>query len=314
MARIVIAGGSGYIGQALVTEFSLEGYEVVVLSRTNRPVPGARVVAWDAASPSESWYREIDGAEAVVNLCGERLLQRWSPAARARIRESRLGPTCLIGAAIAASTDPARTWVNASATGWYGDTGGKEVSEASPASDDYLGQLCRDWESEVDKAETPGTRRVKLRIGLVLGRDSEALKRLSLLARAFMGGPIGSGRQYMPWIHERDLARLFAWCVTSDVLGAVNATAPNPVTNAEFMRELRSAVGRPGAPGLPSGLAMAVCDAMGWEKVMMLGGTRAVPAIACGRGFEFRFPTLSEALHDLLSEVPKAWKTPMLAA
>lgn len=309
MKKVVIAGGSGFIGRALVSEFVAAGYEAVVLSRSARPVPGARVVTWDARSPQQQWVGELEGASAVVNLCGENVLQRWTPANLERIHESRIGTTRLIGAAITECKEPPAAWVNASAVGWYGDTGSRELSEASPAGDDTFGRLCEAWESEVDSASVPRTRKVKVRIGLVVGPGSPFFESLKKATTFFLGGPIGNGKQYMPWIHIKDLARLFVWAVESPVQGAINGTGPKPVTNADFMEAFRASLGRPPAPPVPEFAVRAACGAMGWEPSMFLGGTRAVPAIAVGNGFEFEFPTIEAALADLNADVPPAWQS-----
>lgn len=307
MGRVVIAGGSGYIGKALVKAFVDRGHDVVVLSRSGKSVEGARTVRWDATNPGD-WYKEIDGAFAVINLCGESLAQRWTPASMERMRESRVGPTCLIGAAIANSQDPASVWVNSSATGYYGDTGMREVSEASPKGKGFLADLCRDWEAEVDKADTPKTRKVKIRTGLVLGPGSPLFDNLLRMTKLFAGGALGSGKQVMPWIHHDDLVRLYVWAVESEVTGAVNGTATKPVTNTAVMSALREAVGRPSVPNLPEFAVKAMAGAMGWDPSFLLGSCRAVPAIALGNGFSFEHTDIQEAVDDLTRSVPEAWR------
>lgn len=307
MGRVVIAGGSGYIGKALVKAFVGIGHEVVILSRSGRGVEGARTVRWDAMNPGD-WYKEIDGALAVINLCGESLAQRWTPASMRRMRESRVGPTCLIGAAIANSEHPAQVWVNSSATGFYGDTGVREVSEATGKGKGFLADLCLAWESEVDKAETPKTRKVKLRTGLVLGPGSPLFDTLLRVTKLFAGGALGSGKQVMPWIHHDDLVRLFVWAVQSDVTGAVNGTAPKPATNAALMAALRESVGRPAVPNLPEFAVKTVAGAMGWDPSFLLGSCRAVPEIALGHGFKFEHTDVQAAVDDLTRSVPEAWR------
>lgn len=307
MKKVVIAGGSGFIGRAVVNVFSEAGYEAVVLSRTAGSGGVARKVQWDAKGPGD-WYNEINGADAVINLCGESLICKWTPANRAKLRESRIGPTCLLGAAIAASSEPAKVWINTSAVGWYGDTGVREVSEASPAADDFLGQLCQDWETEMDKIVTPSTRKVKMRIGVALGYDGDFFKQMSRLTKMFLGGPLGTGQQYMPWIHVEDLARMFLWAAESDVNGPLNATAPKPLTNTALMSAFRKAYGRPPAPPVPEFAVEKVCSFMNWDCRMLLGGTRAVPSIALAKGFKFEFEDIDLALADLVDDVPKAWR------
>lgn len=313
MKKVVIAGGSGFVGRAVVDVFAEAGYDVVVLSRSGKPGGGSRVVKWDGKGPG-NWYDEVNGADVVVNLCGESVLKPWTPANMASIRESRIGPTCLIGAAIAASSQPAKAWLNVSAVGWYGNTGVREISEASPAANDFLARLCQDWEAEVDKADTPQTRKVKVRIGVAMGYDGDFFKQLSRLTKMFLGGPLGKGQQYVPWIHVQDVARMFLWAAEGEANGPLNATSPHPVTNATLMAAFRSAYSRPPAPPVPEALVLQVCKFMKWDPNLLLGGTRAIPAIALARGFEFDFPDLESAMRDLVDEVPDAWKPPMADA
>jgi len=307
MRKVVIAGGSGFIGKALVKEFGANGYEVVVLSRTGNPVEGARAVQWDGKTIG-TWQEELSGAEVVVNLCGESVMQRWTPASLQRIRDSRVKTTELIGEAISRCAIPPKTWLNASAIGWYGDTGAREVSEASPAAEDRLGKMCEDWESAVGKAATPNTVKTKVRIGIVFGQGSQAFQQLTRITKMAIGGQLGAGKQYFSWIHIKDLARLFVWAANNPTEGSLNATAPEPVTNVALMSSLRKHLGMPIAPPLPVFVAKAMSRFMGWDSQMLLGGTRAVPAIALARGFEYKFSSIEGALTDLIDDVPDSWK------
>jgi uncharacterized protein len=306
MGKVVVAGGSGFIGRAVVAVALESGHEAVVLSRSGRAVAGARGVQWDGATLG-SWASELEGAAGVVNLAGESVLKRWTPAHRKAMHASRIGPTRLIGEAVAACSEPPKAWVNASAIGWYGDTGQREVSEASPAAQDETAALCRDWEAAVDEAVTPSTRKVKVRIGLVLGNEAGALPMLTKVTKAFLGGPLGDGSDYKSWIHVRDLARMVVWAIESDVVGPINGTAPNPVTEADFMAALRAALGRPPVPPAHPFVAEALSGVLGIPKHVLLAGCRVVPAIPLARGFQFEFPTVESALADLLDDVPSAW-------
>lgn len=308
MKKVVIAGGSGFIGHALVAAFNAKGYEVAVLSRGDKAIEGARRISWDGKTLG-AWQEELNGAHAVVNLCGESIMQRWTPASFAKIRESRIKPTELIGEAIANATTPPQVWINASATGYYGDTGTREISEASPAGKDTLGKLCQEWEAAVDKARTPSTVKTKVRIGIVMGKQSEAFKQLSRLTNLLLGGNLGTGSQYFSWIHVQDLVNLIVWAAENPTNGAVNACSPEPVTNSDLMAAFRKHYGVPIALPAPEFAVKAITGALGWDPQMLLGGTRAVPAIAEARGFEFRFPTIEAALTDLIDDVPASWKT-----
>lgn len=313
MKKVVIAGGSGFIGRALISAFTASGYEVVVLSRSDKAVEGARRVSWDGKTLG-AWQEELNGAHAVVNLCGESIMQRWTNASLAKIRESRIKPTELIGEAIANCATPPQVWVNASATGYYGDTGTREISEASPAGKDTLAQICRDWESAVDKARTSTTVRTKVRIGIVMGKDSEAFKQLSRLTNMLLGGNLGTGSQYFSWIHVQDLANLIVWAAENPTNGAINACAPEPVTNSDLMASFRKHYGVPFALPAPEFAVRAATKALGWDPQILLGGTRAVPAIAESRGYEFQFPTIEAALTNLIDDVPASWKSAPTAA
>jgi uncharacterized protein len=309
MKKVVIAGGTGFIGRTLIREFCEAGYDVEILSRANRALQGAATVTWDGKTVG-NWTGALEGAHAVINLCGESLLQRWTNASKKRMRDSRIGTTKLIGEAISVCDQPPKVWINISAVGWYGDTGNREVSEASPAGKDFLAQLCADWEGAVDQSDTPWTRQCKLRVGVVLGKGADVFGLLARLTKMMLGGTVGTGRQVLPWIHVRDLVRLIVWAAENEVSGVVNATAPNPVTNEAFMAALRKRFGMLPSPPVPVFVIELVCKLMGWESSMLLGGARAVPAIALSRGFKFDFPTLGAALDDLVDDVPEAWKSP----
>ncbi len=306
MGKVVVAGGSGFIGAALVEVLQGSGHETVVLSRSGKGPRGSRAVVWDGKSVGP-WAAELEGAMGVVNLAGHPVMDRWTPAVMEKIRSSRVETTRAIGEAIASCQTPPTAWVNASAVGYYGDTGAAEVSEASPAAMGFLGDVCRQWEAAVDSAVAPNTRKVKVRIGFVLGRGGGALPLLSTVTKAFLGGPLGSGRQYVPWIHVKDLARIIVWALTEDVHGAINGTAPRPVTNADLMAGLRAAFGRPPVPAAPEPLVRLMLQAQGLPADVVLGGTRAVPAIPLGLGFQFEFETLAQALADLIDDAPRAW-------
>lgn len=290
----------------MVAEFFRCGYEAVVLSRSGKSQAGARGVAWDANNLG-AWTSELEGADTVVNLCGESLMQRWTPSSKAKFGQSRAGVTRLIGEAVSACKEPPRHWINASAVGWYGDTGNREVSEASPCSNTLAGLLCRDWEAAVDAAITQQTTKTKLRIGLVLSPGCVFFDRMKQLTAMRLGGPMGSGKQYVSWIHGQDLARLAVWTAENRIGGAVNATSPGPCMNAKLMAAFRKAVGVGFGAPLPGFAAKALCAAMNWELPFILGGTKAVPAIALGRGFVFDHVDIDLALQDLIRDIPPAW-------
>ncbi len=299
--HVVIAGGSGFIGGALVAQLVASGHRCTVLSRSGRAVPGAEGAVWDAVS-ADALVPLIEGAEAVVNLVGEPIVQRWTEETKRRIVDSRVNSTRAVGEAIANCSNPPRVWLNASGVGYYGDAGDRPLSEASPPGTDFPGRVALLWEGPCVQATTPQTRKVVVRIGFVLGRGGGALKPLVALTKAFMGSAIGTGRQYVSWIHLADLARLFAFLIENDVHGPVNATAPTPVRQAELMAALRRHLGRPPLPPVPAPVFEMVSRLQGVEPELVLRGQRALPIAAQFHGFDYRFPTLDRALDDLLAE------------
>ncbi len=308
--RVVIAGGSGFIGTALTRALLDSGREVVVLSRSGKAPKGARGAVWDGRSVG-AWADELEDAEAVVNLAGTPINCKWTNLARVQISSSRVGSSLLVGRAAAMCKNPPRVWINASAVGVYGNSGGAELDETAVGANQeavenaedhgqfFLAQVCRTWEQAVDQADTPSTRKVKLRIGFVLARDGGALPVLVKLTKAFFGGAAGNGRQYVSWIHIDDLVRLTLWLIESEIEGPVNATAPNPVTNAELMAALRKQLGRPWSPPVPAPVLRLVGKTVGPDASLVLEGQRVVPKKALDGGFSFRFPELPQAFGDL---------------
>jgi len=300
MKRIVIAGGSGFIGCALAGEFLKRGCEVVVLTRSPRSRPdGVREAAWDGATGGD-WIQWLDGAEAVINLAGKNINCPHTPENLRGITASRLNSVKAIGAALVQVAQPPRVWVQASATGFYGDTGDVACDEAAPAGSNSLAEICRQWEAAGAAAKMPAVRQVVLRIGFVLGRDGGALPVLSRLTKWFLGGAAGSGRQFLSWIHLADLVRIFVAAVESETWsGTFNAVAPGAVTNAEFMRALRRAQHRPWSPPAPEFAVRIGSRLMGSEAALALVSQRCVPKRLVAAGFEFQFPELAAALGDL---------------
>lgn len=308
MKKVVIAGGSGFIGQGIVKRFRAAGYETVVLSRSGAAGSADRGVAWDGRSVGP-WAAEIEGADVVINLAGSHLTRRWTAEIKKDIVDSRVESTSAIYEAISAAKIPPGVWINASAIGFYGDTGRQVVSEASPAGTGFLPESCQAWESAAQQGSLPATRRVRIRIGIVLGRGGGMLDRLVKLTKAFAGGAVGTGEQFLSWIHIEDLANMFLWAAEEAGLdGVINGVAPNPVTNAEFMGELRNVLGRPPVPPAPAFMIRLIGQIIGIDPSLLLEGQRVEPTIPLARGFEFKFPELPAALRDLVDETPAAWR------
>lgn len=289
--RVLIAGSSGLIGSALVAHLRAAGHEVLRLVRRAPAAPDER--GWDppAARIEDGTFAGVD---AVVNLCGTGIGDRpWSGARRQELRDSRIVPTEVLAAAVADNGVP--TLVSASAVGFYGDTGDREVDERAASGGGFLAELCRDWEGAAGKAADSGTRLVTARSGLVLARRGGLLGRLRPLFKGFLGARLGPGTQYMPWISLDDHIGAIRFLLERpDITGPVNLTGPLPVTNAEFTAALAAAVKRPAGLAVPAFAIKGVLGVMGEE--MLLYGQRAVPAVLQDAGFQFRHLTIGEAL------------------
>jgi uncharacterized protein (TIGR01777 family) len=300
MKRIVIAGGSGFIGRALAREFAARNFEIVVLTRSPRQrADGVREVAWDGEHIGD-WLPFLDGADAVINLTGKNINCPHTPENLRGITVSRMDSVNALAAAIGKVAQPPRVWVQASATGFYGDTGDRVCDESAPVGGDTLANVCRQWEAAFNHATTPATRKVALRIGFVLGADGGALPVLSRLTKWFLGGAVGSGRQYISWIHLADLVRMFVTAVEHETLtGTFNAVAPGAVTNVEFMRALRRVWHRPWSPPAPEFAVRIGSRLIGSEASLALVSQRCVPKKFLAAGFEFQFAELAPALKNL---------------
>lgn len=287
------------IGKEVSRVAQLAGHEVVILSRrSGAGAGGVRMVHWDGRTLGE-WRKELEGAHTVVNLSGASIAARWKKGYLDTLYASRVEPTRVIGEAIGLCAVPPTCWVNASGIGIFGDTGTRTVSESSPNGTGQIADLAHRWEFAQEEAPTTACRKVRLRIGMVLGREGGAFPMLSLLTKAFLGGALGSGKQYQPWIHVTDVARMALWAAETDVTGPLNCVAPQMVTQADFMAAFRAAYGRPPAPPAPKFAVEAVSQFMGWPKDFLLSGQRAEPAMAKAWGFEWQYPALVDALGEL---------------
>jgi uncharacterized protein (TIGR01777 family) len=291
--RIVVAGGSGFLGRPLVRQLTSAGHTVVTLSR------GENGVSWQPDGTAHgAWAREIDGADAIVNLAGENLAGgRWTARRKRALRDSRLLSTRSLVAAVRAATRKPEVFLSASAVGYYGDTGDRTVDESSPAGSDFLATLCAAWEEEARAAEALGCRVVIVRGGVVLDRRGGALEKMIPPFLFFVGGPMGTGRQAISWIHVDDWLALVQWALeTKDVSGPLNGTAPAPVTSREFARALGRALHRPSWFPVPALILRLVVGEL--ADVALLAGQRALPARALQGGFVFRYPAIDKAMSD----------------
>lgn len=301
MERIVIAGGSGFLGQALAAHLRSKCREVVVLTRGGERTDGnVRYVNWDARNPGP-WAAELEGAAAVVNLVGRTVDCRKTPENKRVILESRVNSVRALGEAMRGVAKRPAVWVQSATAHIYGDTGDEVLDDSSPIGTGFAPQVGTAWEAALAEHAPTEVRTVVLRISFVLGRDGGALKTLARLARLGLGGRVGSGRQWISWIHVADLNAIIERAIAEEAMrGVYVITAPEPVTNAQFMRELRRAVGRPWSPPAPALMVRAASWLMRTDPELALLGRRVVPTRLLREGFHFRHPQLPEALADLL--------------
>lgn len=308
--RVVITGGTGFVGRAVVHTLMGRGDVPVVLTR-GRPRwvdhacgecgagSKAELVTWTPEEPGD-WQSTVDGADAVINLAGANVGDgRWTPERMDVIRSSRIRSTELLAEAIASAKKKPKVFVSASACGYYGiDTNEKILGEDAPPGDDFLAQVCKDWEAAAEPARKAGVRVVHPRIGIVLGRGGGLLGRMVPLFRAFLGGPVGDGDQWVSWVHMRDVVHSFeAFLERDDLSGPFNLTAPEPVTMNAFAETLAEVLRRPALFRVPE---FAVKLAMGQMSEVVLTGPRAVPRRLVDAGYAFVFPELASALADLV--------------
>lgn len=308
---IILAGGSGFLGQSLSRHFSALGWEVVILTRrlTHKSAQ-TKEVLWDGSTLGP-WVKSLEGADAVINLAGRSVDCRYTTANRKILVESRTLPTRVLGQAIAGCQRPPPVWLNASSATLYRHTHGvgwderaTDFSATPEAKDAFSLEIIHAWEREFESAPTPHTRKAALRTSMVLGHGSNSVyPMLCRLAKMGLGGRMGSGQQFVSWLHERDFCRAIEWILTRGELeGPVNVCAPNPVTNEEMMRLFRQVVGMP--IGLPAERWMLEIGAffLRTETELILKSRRVLPGKLLGSGFTFDFPTLRSALDDLASK------------
>ena len=291
--RIVVAGGTGFIGEPLVRRLLARGDDVAVISRNPANVKVGRPLSWERVE-------EAAEADAVVNLAGENIGGgRWTEARKRRIVESRVDATEALVEALAARPDPRRAFVSASAVGFYGDRGDETLDETSPSGGGFLAEVVQRWEELARRAEG-AARVVILRFGVVLGPRGGALGKMLLPFRLGAGGPVGSGRQWMSWVDRDDVLRMIEWAIGQpSARGVYNVTAPNPVRNRDFARALGRALHRPAVLPAP---AFALRLAFGeMAEELLLGGQRVVPARAAAEGFTFAYPEIDGSLRHAVS-------------
>ena len=300
--KIAIAGATGFVGSRLVEQLQAQGDRVVVLTRSpevaSRRFPQAEVVGYNPLKSGE-WQTAIDGCDAIVNLAGEPIAEkRWTPAQKRVMLESRQIGTQKIVEAIEKATVKPPVLINASAIGYYGTSETSKFDETSPAGTDFLAEVCTKWEAAAQAASVTGTRVVILRLGIVLGENGGALGKMLAPFSAFVGGPIGSGKQWFSWIHRDDVVKLIiSGLKDPQMQGIYNATAPNPVTMTGFADTLGAVMNRPSWLPVPN---FALEALLGEGAIVVLQGQQVIPTQTLAQGFEFKYPTLKTALAAIL--------------
>ena len=302
--KVLIAGGSGFIGAHLVKSLVKDGHDVVVLSRggkTQAPPPGVRFVRWDARTAEGDWVSELGSAQAIVNLAGASIGGgRWTRRRMEVLISSRLSATAALVQAL--ERTPAerrpRVLVNASGIDYYGNRGDEVITEDGAAGDSFLARLSQQWETAAQKAEPLGVRVVKIRTAMVFGREALAFRLLTLPFRLFVGGPLGDGRQWFTWIHIDDVVGLYRLGLESpQASGPINAVAPDVRREAEVAKEIGRVMHRPAFFPVPAFVLRLV---LGTQSQLLLDGRHATPAKPQALGYRFKFGGLHEALEDTI--------------
>jgi uncharacterized protein len=294
-ARVLVSGVSGPIGAALLPSLKSRGFQVTRLVR-GQP-SGEDQISWDPAKPPAP--ESISGFNAVIHLAGESVVGRWTSGKKTKIRDSRVLGTRNLAQSLAQAKDRPRALISASAVGYYGDRGEELLREESPSGSGFLAEVCREWEAATQPASEAGIRTVQIRIGVVLSPSGGALQKMLPPFRMGVGGNIGSGRQWMSWIHIQDLVGAVHHILKTDLLqGPVNMVAPKPVTNAEFTKTLGSVLSRPTVFPVPALIAKLAFGQMAEE--VLLGSQRVEPAKLIASGYPFQYSDLRKALEAVL--------------
>ncbi len=300
--NIFITGGTGFVGGFLTQELAGQGHELTILTRKRNPgpppFPGVRFLTGDPKQEGP-WMAAAAEHDWVINLAGASISTRWTDEAKRELYDSRVLTTRNLVAALAQG-GRCRLFCSTSAPGYYGPRGEEELTEESPPGQDFLAKLAQDWEAEALKAQDLGIRTVVTRFGIVLGQGGGMLGELVPLFRKFLGGPVGDGRQWLSWIHHRDLVRAFLFLPEHPELsGPVNFTSPNPVRNRDFAKALGRVLGRPAFLPAPAFMLRLV---LGEFAEVVLTGQKVLPRKLLAAGFQFLYPTIDQALEDLLGQ------------
>jgi uncharacterized protein (TIGR01777 family) len=308
----VIAGGTGFLGRAILQNHRDPNLKIIILTRNelpatrreSRPFENVSYVHWDAATPG-AWMHALEGATAVINLVGRSVNCRYTERNKTEIVASRVNATRVLGYAIERSARPPKVWINIASAAIFGDTAGEQKDETSALGEGFSAEVCKRWEAAFYDIATPFTRKVLLRMGLVFQRNVGLLKPFSRMARLGLAGKMGTGEQYISWIHEDDFASLVTAAVANDDWkGVINGVSPHPVKNKDFLKSLRLAYGM--RWGLPQPTFVLKIGALliGTEAELLLSGRRVVSTILEEKKFKFNYPLLDDALEQLIKNPP----------
>lgn len=302
--KIFIAGGTGFVGMHLAEALNAAGYDITMLVRTaekKRLLPhGVTIIDGDPTKKGD-WQRQVGKAEVLINLTGRNIFSRWTASAKHLIHTTRIIATRNIVEAIGSESGSKTTLINASASGYYGFGGDEEKFENAPPGSDFLAGVCQDWEKEARKAESKGVRVISTRLGVVLGKNGGALAKMLPAFRLGLGGRLGHGRQWFPWVHITDLCRAMVFIMEDqDISGPVNLCTPHPVRNRELTATLAGIIHRPALLPLPRFLPQLL---LGDLTGVLFEGNRMMPGVLAKAGFTFRFPKIKKGLSNLLDNV-----------
>ncbi len=300
--KIFLTGGTGFVGTALTRRLTQKGHEVTLLTRTIRtdhPLLEGALYLKGNSTEQGGWQDMLSDHEVIINMAGASIFRRWTRSAKKEIEESRILTTQNLVEALSARENKETLFLSTSAVGYYGFHEDDELDEDSPPGNDFLASLAQRWEASALKAEAFGARVIILRFGVVLGEGGGALRKIVTVFNNYLGGPLGSGEQWFPWIHRQDLANIYLYLMErKEISGPVNCTAPNLVRNREMTKILGEVLGKPAfMPALPG---WVIKMALGESGSILLKGQKVLPKRLLRMGFHFRFSEIREALKDLV--------------
>ncbi|WP_443945459.1 TIGR01777 family oxidoreductase [Pedobacter sp. AW1-32] len=300
--KVVIAGGNGYIGKVLSQHFGQYANEVVILSRKEKEQTGnIKTILWDGKNLGD-WAAELEHSDLLVNLCGKNVNCRYTKKNQQEIVDSRIVPTKLLGSAVQTLKNPPKLWINVTSSTIYRHAEDRPQTEKNgEIGHGFSIDVCKAWEASFFEQQTPATRKIALRMAIVLGRSDGAFPRLLNLAKFGLGGPQGDGKQYVSWVHEQDVALSVEWLLNHNIDGVVNCAAPNAVKNRDLMACIRKSYGAPFGLPSPAWLLEIGARLIGTETELILKSRWVEPENLINSGFKFQYAKIDEAVHDIIS-------------